>query len=397
MISNLTRKPQMAKKLICVISLSLPLWLGAIQAQADTSPKINDEAATKQQLDQLEADISRMRELLEEMKQKRSAAQESLRKTEVEMERLHKEIANIERRLVEGQQQLKKYQTRQHHLDVAKQRQQQGLAATLRAAYLAGHEPYLKLLLNQQDPMKLARQLEYLDYFNAARIKEIKAYNQTLQELKLVTDQINQQQLKLNEQHMKVVSTKEQLSTQRNERQKIISTLLQTIASKDKELSKLEQDRRELEQVLKNLQSTIANLVVPGKPFQFNKGKMPLPAKGAITQSFGAIHKQTKLRNNGLFIKASAGKPVYAIHHGRVVFSEWLRGSGLLIIIDHGDGFLSLYAHNQTLLKETGDWVKAGEKVATVGNTGGRQENGLYFEIRRKGKPQNPLHWCVAQ
>ena len=154
-----------------------------------------------------------------------------------------------------------------------------------------------------------------------------------------------------------------------------------------------------LQALLDRITASIADLPTPGDttPFVREKGKLLLPVSGRITDRFGTSRNNGKLRWNGIFIAAPRGAPVRAIHYGRVVFSDWLRGFGLLLIIDHGDGYMSLYGHNQVLYTEVGDWVTAGEIVATVGDTGGQNRAGLYFEIRYKGKPTNPQLWCQAR
>ena len=130
------------------------------------------------------------------------------------------------------------------------------------------------------------------------------------------------------------------------------------------------------------------------QPFGKLKGKLPWPVVGKPSNRFGRYRNGTSLRWQGLTIPSTEGNRVEAIHSGRIVFADWLRGSGLLVIIDHGDGYMSLYAHNQSLLKEIGDWVNPGDTIATVGNSGGQQRSGLYFEIRHNGKPTDPKRWC---
>ena len=147
--------------------------------------------------------------------------------------------------------------------------------------------------------------------------------------------------------------------------------------------------------MLNAVNETIATLKLPNnyKPFRELRGKMSWPAKGRLIRRFGQ-RRSTGMRWQGVLISGREGSAVKAIHHGRVVFADWFRGKGLLIIIDHGDGFMSLYAHNQSLLRETGDWVDTGETIATMGNSGGLQNAALYFEIRQQGKPSNPKKWC---
>jgi len=155
-------------------------------------------------------------------------------------------------------------------------------------------------------------------------------------------------------------------------------------------------DRSQLERLLDAVEQSIANLEIPSdyRPFHKLKGKLHWPTKGKISKRFGSSRSGSNLRWQGVTLTAKEGSEVNAIHHGRVVFADWFRGSGLLIIIDHGDGYMSLYGHNQSLLIEPGDWVTVGEQIATVGNSGGKKHAGLYFEIRHKGQPTDPRHWC---
>jgi septal ring factor EnvC (AmiA/AmiB activator) len=171
------------------------------------------------------------------------------------------------------------------------------------------------------------------------------------------------------------------------------------IKDKDANLRRLEKDRQELEALLDAVEETIADLKIPNdyRPFAARKGDMSWPTNGPVRYRFGSRQKPSMIRRQGVTIAGKSGNNVNAIHHGRVVFADWFRGKGLLIIVDHGDGFMSLYAHNQSLLSEIGDWIKAGEPIATVGNSGGQRESGLYFEIRQNGEPTNPARWCQSR
>jgi septal ring factor EnvC (AmiA/AmiB activator) len=154
-----------------------------------------------------------------------------------------------------------------------------------------------------------------------------------------------------------------------------------------------------VEALLEELRNSIAELDAGGAdtPFAERKGMLPWPTDGKVLYRFGSKHELGDLTRDGITLAAAAGTRVQAVHHGRVVFSDWLGNSGQLLIIDHGDGFMTLYAHNQELLKTEGDWVAAGETIATVGNTGGQRDSALYFEIRRNGKAENPVNWCIAR
>jgi septal ring factor EnvC (AmiA/AmiB activator) len=187
----------------------------------------------------------------------------------------------------------------------------------------------------------------------------------------------------------------QQLLAIKQQREKTLQKILASLKSGDSRLKKLINDRRELEKLIQSVEQAIINLKIPSEYQAFSKrqGKMPWPVKGRLQNRFGT-HRQGHLKWDGLMIKTSPGTIVKAIHHGRVVFADWLRGQGLLIILDHGDGYMSLYAHSEVLLKDLGDWVVAGEPIARAGNSGGLSESGLYFEIRKNGRPINPRRWC---
>ena len=167
---------------------------------------------------------------------------------------------------------------------------------------------------------------------------------------------------------------------------------------KFKKLEQLTEDRARVEELIKQINDAIASIPPPEQltPFSEARGRMPWPVNGRALNNFGESYSDGNLHRQGLVLAADAGSPVRAVHPGRVVFSDWLRGSGLLVVVDHGDGYLSLYANNQTLVKNTGDWVNRGEAVATAGDNGGLNQPGIYFEIRRHGEALDPAAWCES-
>ncbi|MEJ2416360.1 MAG: peptidoglycan DD-metalloendopeptidase family protein, partial [Exilibacterium sp.] len=187
-----------------------------------------------------------------------------------------------------------------------------------------------------------------------------------------------------------------QLADKQQQRQKTLARLNASINNKDQQLKQLAQDRAHLEHLLQEVIEVTAGWQPQdnSQPFAKLRGKLPWPTKGAIVHSFGSSRSAGKMKWNGVMINASQGAEVTAIHRGQVVFADYLRGHGLLMIVDHGDNYMSLYAHNQALYKTTGDRVKAGEVIANVGNSGGLARAGLYFEIRFRGQPTNPAKWC---
>ncbi len=272
------------------------------------------------------------------------------------------------------------------------------LAEQLRSAYTLGAQQSMKMLLNQQDPAEIGRIQTYYSYLNRARESEIQSFIQSIQ-----SQQQQQQELSrsLASQKAARAARKNQhraLQKQRLQRNQLLTQLDKKINNQKQTLLGLESSRNKIEDLLRDLGQLLADIpAAPGssKPFKQQKGKLPWPTKGPFLAQYGQSRHQGDLKWKGVLISAPYGTPVRAISHGRIAFSDWLQGYGFIIIVDHGEGYMSLYGHNETLLKQTGDWVAAGETLATTGDSGGQPRPGLYFEIRERGKPINPTGWCT--
>jgi septal ring factor EnvC (AmiA/AmiB activator) len=384
-------------------------------------PAFADERAqTQQQLDATRQDIAELKKLLGKLQEEKSGVQKELQRLDAEKKKLQS----------------------------ARTEQQRLIAIQARAAYQNGRQEYLKLLLNQQNPEKFARTLTYYDYLSQARLEQLKNFNETLRQLANVEKDIAMQQAQLLVQKSSLDSQRDELDKVRKERQQVLAKLSDDVKARDQKLAAREQDQADLSKVLKTIEETLArqareaeearqkaliaqqeaekkrlreaqaeNSDAPRKPvkstpgalvsssgetfggaFAATRGKLPWPVDGRLLARFGETRgDDARTKWDGVMISASAGSQVHAVHGGRVVFADWLRGAGLLVILDHGNGFLSLYGHNQTLLKSAGDVVKAGESISTVGNSGGQDTPALYFAIRQQGHPSDPAQWCHAQ
>jgi len=365
-------------------------------AQAEQSAS-QEEIEAK--LKALEEEISSYKEMLDSTQGQKSEIEETLERNEKGINKLINEIDSIEKELDASRDKVTSLTGKQKELLTVKSEQQYYIEQQIRAAYEIGNQEYLKVLLNQEDPNEIARMLTYYDYFNQARSRQIESYNLTLLDLDRVTKALAEETIVLESQRSALDVQQTSLANVQKEKRTTLKALINQISTTGSELSKLEQDRGRLEQLLDKLQKSLANLEAPGstQPFAGMRGKLVLPVAGRISHSFGNQRNQGKLKWHGIFIDAAEGESVYAVHYGRVVFSDWLRGFGLLMIISHGEGYMSLYGHNQALFRETGDWVSAGEVIAAVGDSGGQDKAGLYFEIRIDGKPNNPQNWCVAR
>lgn len=357
------------------------------------------EEANADQLARLQTSIDKVKAELAITRNQRSEVAEALQANEQAILKVQQALRGITERIQTTEAELTTLQTRASVLEAQRQEQQALISDYMMSAHSAGSGTSLKLLLNQDDPALGSRMLRYYEYFSAARGERLASYRETLATMAEVSANISANSEELEAEHIRLTEEGEQLTRKLVERQNLLDDLDVTIVSRGDELATLEQQRQEIEAVLEEIRSSITNLNMgdADTPFAERKGQLPWPLEGRVLNSFGSKHSLGDLTWEGMTLEAEAGAEVRAIHHGRVVFADWLGSSGQLLIIDHGDGFMSLYAHNQELYKTVGDWVSGGEQIAAVGNTGGQRSNALYFEIRSNGKAENPVNWCVAR
>ncbi len=341
------------------------------------------------QLRTLKRKIGQLEQQLGSIRGQRSDAEKALARLEPELGRLHRALADLDRQIKAGGRELSALEQQQRSLQQQRTRQAQQLGELLRGSYRNGQESWLKLLLNQQEPDQLSRQLIYYDYLARARGDALAQYSRTLADLAAVQQRLHARQLELSQQRSAFAQQQQALALQQQQRRQVLKDLDARLRKEGRSLSSLRAQRQELEQVLE----TVANidLGVTGQPFAKSRGQLPWPVKGKLLARYGDAHSGVPLK--GMLIAAPAGTPIRSIHHGQVVFANWLRGYGLVLIVDHGNEYLSLYAHNQSLARSVGDWVQPGDLLARVGDTGGSGQSALYFEMRRKGRPYNPQPW----
>jgi septal ring factor EnvC (AmiA/AmiB activator) len=400
------------------------------------SPVMADQRAeTQQQLDAAQKDVAELKKLLEAIQKEKSGVQGELKKTESEMGQLEKQVKGLQQELNKSNEELKRLDTEKKKLQQSRLEQQRLIGIQARAAYQGGQQEYLKLLLNQQNPEKFSRTLTYYDYLSQARLEQLATFNETLRQLANVEQDIANQQNQLNEQKSALDGRREQLAEARKERQLALAKLNKDLSARDQKLKARQQEQAQLGAVLKTIEATLARQAreaaearklelaaeqarrkdakagpdaagplvsssgaTYGGNFASARGKLPWPVNGRLAARFGSARGgDERTKWDGVLISAGAGSQVHAVHGGRVVFADWLRGAGLLVILDHGNGYLSLYGHNQSLLKDAGQIVKAGEAIATVGTSGGQNTPALYFAIRQQGRPSDPAQWCRRQ
>jgi septal ring factor EnvC (AmiA/AmiB activator) len=268
------------------------------------------------------------------------------------------------------------------------------LAGQLRAAYLIGREEPLKLLLAARDPLRNGRMFTYYSYFGRARARQIADIQTHVQRLDELDTELAQQQTELATLKGAQQSQLTQLERSRGERQRVLASLESETRTREQNLARLKSQQADLEQLFKELNRSLKSVPPPDTATAFGRlrGQLPWPVAGRITAAFGDT-RASGVKWDGLVVATERGAPVKAVSAGRVVYADWLPGLGLLAIIDHGEGYLSLYGHNERLYKAAGESVAAGQVIAAAGDTGGRPEPELYFEIRRAGRPVDPRPW----
>ncbi|WP_304640826.1 murein hydrolase activator EnvC family protein [Pseudomonas sp.] len=357
-----------------------------------------DSREAKAELKQTEAEIAKLKKMLGTLQQDMSELETQLKKSESEIGRLRRESQELEKQIRDGETRLQEMHSQAEGLHAALEAQQEQIARQVRSAYMAGQQDYLKLMLNQDDPARVARMMRYYEYVSRARSEEITEYRNTIEQIRQASVDIVREQNRLQDNREQLAGQRRAIEAQQANRNQLLAGLRGERRTQEQQLKARESERAELAKLIKSLDEAITSIPTPAGnlPFVQAKGKMPLPLKGTIEARFGSQRGgDSRLKWDGLLISASEGAGVHAIHGGRVVFADWLRGSGLLLILDHGGGYLSLYGHNQTLLREVGAWVQPGEAVATVGSSGGLGSPSLYFSIRHQGRPLDPLAWCM--
>lgn len=365
---------------------------GLAEAEQSEQSDLEKEAA-KQELLQLKSKITLLQSSLSKKRKQQSSALKKLRSSEKKIATATKILRSTIRQLSKKEKELNKLHQKQKTLEVDKQVQKKALAEQLRSAYMNGKQEYLKLLLNQQDPDELGRMLVYYDYMNKARSKQVKQLQTTLSELKNVDLAIQKEIQKLEILRSSKENETKQLRKLKQRRKKLVDELSKEIATKSDELTELEINAQELQQLIDSVRETIEQMdfTQPLEGLKKVKGRLSWPFGGKQIKQYGSLNQGQ--RSSGILIAGKEGKDINSIHHGRVVYSDWLRGFGLLMIIDHGKGYMSLYGYNQALYKDVGDWVEANEAIATLGQSGGQKQPALYFELRHQGKPVNPKRW----
>lgn len=373
---------------LLALCLTLVVWAAPVSAQQDVTPA---------QVEALKDRIKDIDDWLADAEDDRSELEQQLAATERRISSLTRERRDLRQKLEQQQQRLKQLSEEEAELTRTLDRQRESLKRQIRAAWMEGDAPAVKVLLNEIDPDRIARTMTYYEYLSRDTVAQLETFHDNLQALKRTEDQARATQDQLKQTEQQLAERQKQLAGSRKEREQTLAALKADIRNKRSEREDLEADRKRLERLLNEVQQAIANIPSPNEsqPFKSLRRKLPWPANGKVISGFGDHYADGKLRRNGLLIRTKAEAPIKAVHYGRVVFANWLRGFGLITIIDHGDGYMTLYGHSSSLFTSPGDWVNAGETIALAGRTGGADTPELYFEIRHNGKPDNPRRWLA--
>ena len=381
----------MKSSFIRVLALSITLSVTALAADneaiGDAALAERDLAELRERLQQVEKDLSRQ-------SQQRNQAQQALRKAERSESGVRRSIEKLDVEVGATRKRLSVLQGRADETRAELSLHVASLEQELRRAYILGRDDWLRAVLSQEDPAEIGRQLVYSSYLARERSTLARTVRADLDALDATRIELDEENRRLAAVQARERERLTELETLRQDRSVALVKIDEGIATHSAKLDRMRTEMVELQSLVDELTKVLTSLPIgDGEPFAKTRGRLEWPADGRIEQRFGQSRADGRLRWDGVLLAAGAGADVRAVHHGRVVYADWLQGMGLLVIIEHGNGYLSLYGHNQDIVADIGEWVTPGAVIAHVGDSGGRATPGLYFEIRKDGKPVDPGGW----
>lgn len=369
------------------------MWPALALAQAGNFAQIKER-----ELEHVRQQISTLKESMDRRAVDRDRITGELQQTEMQIseKRIHLRELKRQQQFSERKKQQVEMQLKTQEAVLADESQQ--LAAQVQTAYMSGSQERIKLLLNQHDPARLGRLLTYYRYFSEFRGRNIAAVTTVIEALDQLRIQAADEEQRLAGLARARYTELGELNTAQESRRELLQALRAKIAEEGSEVRRLAAQEQDLSRLIAELRSILSDYPISSEEsFSSLKGRLTWPIAGRLTHDFGQPRAGGRLQWNGVVLSAPRGREVRAIYHGRVIFADWLAGMGLLVIVDHGDGYMSLYGYNETTLKTTGDWVAPGDVIATVGESGGQAMPALYFELRKGTKPVNPGAWFSRQ
>ncbi len=359
-----------------------------------------------------EGELAKIKEQeLVEVRERISALKKSMDAAAQERDRLTGELQELEIAIAEQRARLKEIErdqqyavsrkkkiddelaARQRHLDA----ESEALAAQVRAAYMSGNQEKIKLLLNQHDPATLGRLMAYYRYLNDYRAGNIDAVIGEIRKLEELRAEAAAEAARIEQLARTRYDELGRLNASQESRKALLNTLRRRLEDEGQEVDRLAAQEKDLQRLINELTSILSDYPIASEqPFSEHRGRLTWPVAGTLLHDFGQP-RAGGIKWNGVVLTAPRGREVRAVYHGRVAFADWLAGMGLLVIVDHGEGYMTLYGYNETILANTGDWVAPGDVIATVGDSGGQPQSGLYFELRRGTTPENPRRWVTKR
>ncbi|MDI1362778.1 peptidoglycan DD-metalloendopeptidase family protein [Methylotenera sp.] len=391
----------------------------------------NKKEQSKQNLNDVQQRLEALKKELDNSQEAHKDAADALKESELAISAANKKLFEINQKQQQNKKTLSQLKSDSISTNQALEQQQNLLSSQLYQQYIHGQQSYLQMILQSENPSEIARDVEYFSYVAKARASLINKMQGNLNKISKLNDATASALKEVADLKQKQVDEKRALESQKQAKSKVVSSLSQQIAAQRSEIKKLTRDEKRLSELVERLakiipptpkkvrpkrepttttntaetptsnkppKEVLANNTEPsqefsGASFAALRGKLRLPVRGDVMNRFGSSREDSGISWKGLFIKANEGAEVKSVATGRVVFADWLRGFGNLIILDHGNGYMSLYGNNQAVLKQVGDNVRAGDVIASVGNSGGNQTNGLYYELRSQSRPFDPLSW----
>ena len=373
------------------ISCCIALWAGLTAAAWAQSPDTLDQ--TSEQIEALRAEITVIQARLASQESERDALQDALREAEVQIGELDRQLGALgqERRAL--QQELNALDAEGEQLRQAQRQRTDTIDTSIQQLWLLQQGGGFRVWLGDQNPQDVARNLAYFQTLIEAQQQMIADYGLGLEAIAENRSRIAQAETALREQASATEATKTTLTDQRATRQATLAQISQQVQHDQQRLNVLQRDQARLNALLGELEAVAAAAPPePRMPFADAQGTLVMPVVGKLKNRYGA-RRNADIRWRGWLIAADEGEPVRAVHGGDIIYADWLRGQGLLMVVDHGEGWLSLYAQNHSLLRGVGDRVSAGDIIAKAGASGGSETSGLYFEIRHRGEPVDPGEW----
>jgi septal ring factor EnvC (AmiA/AmiB activator) len=376
--------------LLLILALSS---IAVAQDDGDGLAKIKE-----QELEEVREKISDLKQSMDKSARDRDRLTQDLQDAEVAIAEKRLRLKDIERERAYSGKRLAELDAAIAEREAELAQESDQLSAQVRAAYMSGSQEKIKLLLNQRDPAMLGRMMAYYRYFNDYRAENIGAVTGKIRELAAMHSEVAAEEARLADLAKTRKGELEKLAAAQAERQALLASLRDRMAAEGREIERLAAQEKDLARLIAELTSILSDYPITSEePFSEHRGRLTWPVAGSLLRDFGQPRVGGELKWNGVVLAAPRGREVRSVYHGRVAFADWLAGMGLLVIVDHGEGFMTLYGYNETILKNAGDWVAPGDVIATVGDSGGQAEPGLYFEIRRGTQPLNPRRWVTRR